>query len=109
MGVLDLLKKANWTKLALSIATFMPQIIDQVQRLRGGAPGPEKADAAVEMVRTILRGAETVAGRDLLQDAEVIAATRALIAANVHLKNVIARKTIEALQTSPGAPEQPVF
>jgi hypothetical protein len=97
MGVLDLLKGMNWTRLALGIATVVPQVIDRVQRLRGAAPGPQKADEAVELVATLLQGSEMVAGKNLLDDDEVIAATRALIAANVHLKNVLARKTLEAI------------
>jgi hypothetical protein len=102
MGVLDLLKGMNWTRLALSIATVAPQVIDRIQRLRGTDPGPAKADAAVDMIAVMVQGAETVAGKDLLKDEEVLAATRALIAANVHLKNVIARKTADAI--TQGAP-----
>lgn len=52
----------------------------------------DKQNSVIDIVKAALAGAEAIAGADLLDDAEVEAATRAVVDATVHLHNVVARK-----------------
>jgi hypothetical protein len=65
--------------------------IESVERFVRGK-GPEKEDAAVTMVDTILRTVEAGTNKDLLNDAAVNAATRDVIKAVVSLQNVVKTK-----------------
>lgn len=75
-------------QLALKVVSYIPGVIDSVERTIA-AKGAEKQAAAVEMIGEILEATEGVAGRDLLDNAEVEAAAKAVIDAVVHLANIV--------------------
>ena len=69
--------------------------IESVERFVKGK-GPEKENAAVVMVDSILKTVEAGANKDILNDALVNDATRNVIKAVVSLQNVIKDKTAAA-------------
>lgn len=64
-------------------------IARSIPQLRGKA----KQDAVVEIVKQSLATAESFAGRELVDDAEIEAATRGVVDAVVALNNIIAKKS----------------
>ena len=66
--------------------------IERIATAFPGMRGKAKQDAVVEIVKASLQASESVAGRDLANDADVEAATRGVIDAVVALQNIVARK-----------------
>jgi hypothetical protein len=62
----------------------------------GGMKGREKQDAVVKMALAALGVTNTVAGRELAQDADVEKATRGVIDAVVALNTILAKKAAAA-------------
>lgn len=81
----------GWISVGFRILPFILAAIPAVEKFVKGK-GKEKQDAAIEMVATMLTAVEGAAGKDLLDDADVEAATRAAIDAIVALQNIIAKK-----------------
>jgi hypothetical protein len=67
-------------------------------------PGPQKQDAALELVAELLPLVEASVGRELLDDADVQAAVRAAIDAVVRLNNVI---TATCVRPRADVPKEP--
>ena len=82
MGVLDI---------GIRLFPLIMTSVESVERLIKGK-GPEKEDAAVEMVDSILKTVEAGTNKDLLNDDAVNAATRDVIKAGVSLQNVVKTK-----------------
>lgn len=82
--------KVNWTQLGLMVAQLVPLFVGKVQKIKKDAPGPEKQQDVIDLIKLAVQGTELVAGQDLIDDNEVQKAVRAVIDAEVHLKNVIA-------------------
>jgi hypothetical protein len=88
----------NWAaifKTGLSIASVVVPQINVIEQLAKSVPslrGKAKEDAVVTLSEEILSTAEQAAGKDLLNDAGVQAATRSFIQSYVALQNVVARK-----------------
>lgn len=66
--------------------------VEAIVKALPGTKGQQKQDMLVELVKHSLVTAEGLTERDLLDDAEVEAATRAVIDAVVHLDNVVKAK-----------------
>ena len=75
------------------IVSAVTQVERLVVRLRSPAKGREKQDAAVDLVRVLLETPESIAERDLLDNAEVDTAARAVIDAVVALQNIVRTAT----------------
>lgn len=54
--------------------------------------GKEKQDAVIDLVKHALEASESMSGKDLLNDPEAEAATRAVIDAVVNLHHVVAKQ-----------------
>jgi hypothetical protein len=80
----------KWLSFVIKVAPLVMAAVHAVERVVIGAKGKDKQEAAVEIVRTLIASTETIAGRDLLNDAAVEAALRAAIDAVVALENAIA-------------------
>ncbi len=87
------LKKIGSIGLAVAAATI-PGVaaIEQIAQAIPGLKGPAKQQAVIDLVKNALVAAEGETDRDLLNDADVEAATRAVIDAVVALDNVIKAK-----------------
>lgn len=66
--------------------------VEQVAKAIPGLKGKQKQDAVFALVQSSLVAAEGISGKDLLDDADVAAATRGVIDATVALQNIIAAK-----------------
>jgi hypothetical protein len=66
--------------------------VEQIAKTIPGMKGQQKQDAVVALVKSSLEAAEGISGKDLLNDADVLQATRAVIDATVALQNIIAAK-----------------
>ena len=74
--------------------------VESIAKTLPGLKGSAKQDAAIELVKDSLAAAETITGRDLLNDAEVEAATRDVVDAVVRLHNIVeAAKAAKAAKT----------
>ncbi len=82
----------GWVTIGLKLAPLIIGCVQAIERLVKGAHGKDKQDAAVDMIGTVLAATEGLAGKDLLEDAAVQAATRKVIDAVVALQNVIATR-----------------
>lgn len=82
-------------RIGLAIAGAIVPGVGQIEAIIKALPGlkgPQKQDALVQLVKHSLETAEGLTDKDLLDDAEVEAATRAVIDAVVHLDNVVELK-----------------
>lgn len=84
---------AKWLAFGLKLIPYIIAAVAAVEKFVKGK-GPEKQDAAVAAIAAALAAAEDVAGKDLLDDAEVEAAIRAAADAIVHVQNVIAARKV---------------
>jgi len=82
----------GWLVIAARIVPLVWTAVQAVERLVKGK-GQEKQDAAVDLVGDLLATVEGAAGKDLLNDAAVVAAVRRLIDAVVAVQNVIATRS----------------
>lgn len=91
--------KINWTRVAHIGATIVGaivpgvQVVEQLATQFGSLKGVEKQEAVVELVRQALAVAEGLHGGALANNADVEAATRAVIDAVVALHQVVAHAT----------------
>ena len=82
----------GWLSLGMKLFPFIVEAVSWVEKFIT-AKGRRKQDAAVYMVKATLGLVEQGAGRDLLNDDEVEAATRKVIDAVVALQNIVAKKS----------------
>jgi hypothetical protein len=75
----------------LKIVPFVVEAVQWVERFVR-RKGPEKQDAALQMILSMLSVAEHAKEVDLLDDEEVEAATRKVIDAIVALENLLKKK-----------------
>lgn len=80
----------KWILFANKLVPLIWQAVELVERLSKGK-GRQKQDEAVTLVGVFLELTEGIVGRDLMNDAEIQAATREAIDAIVKLQNVITR------------------
>ncbi len=83
---------------------FVPGLtsaINIVQENLGGLKGPDKKAAAIAIATTVVETAEGAAGKDLLNDPAVVAATSAFVDAYVALQNALAAAKAIKSQTPP--------
>lgn len=87
----------NLGKLTLGIVSAIVPAVGQVEQGIEGvvkAKGSQaKQDAALVLVQASVAATEAISNKDLLDDGEVMSASRAVIDAVVHLQNVEAKKT----------------
>lgn len=76
--------------LALGVMQLAPPLINAIQKARGNDPGPVKQAAVMGGLGSLLHGTEVVAGQDLFDDPEALAATQEFINASVLYKNRMA-------------------
>jgi len=87
-----------WRQIAhvgLTVVGAVVPGVSAIERIAAAFPGMRgkaKQDAVVEIVKASLQASESVAGRELANDADVEAATRGVIDAVVALQNIVARK-----------------
>jgi hypothetical protein len=87
----------NWKQVLHVGATIAGSVVpgvamvEQIATALGGLKGRQKQDAVVALVNNTLLAVEGVSAKDLANDADVEAATRAVIDAVVALQTVIAR------------------
>ena len=81
-----------WVLIGLKLAPLIIGAVHAVERLLTSKHGKDKQDAAVDMIDAMLAAIEGSAGRDLLDDAAVQVAVRAVIDATVKLQNIIASR-----------------
>ena len=86
----------KWLSIAMRIFPFIIGAVHGVEAMRGALSGQAKQDAAIDMVKAMVQAADAGVGRDLVNDDDVVRATRAVIDAYVALQNVIARKAAAA-------------
>lgn len=79
-----------WVNIGVKIAGLVIGGIQAIEHLITGIKGKDKQDAVVQFTQDALAMIEGAAGKDVLDDAEVIEAERDFINAYVHLQNVIA-------------------
>jgi hypothetical protein len=96
----------NW--LDPKIFSVVPIIFSAVTKVRQALPdlkGPDQQAAAMLIVEAVLSTSETLAGRDLINDADVKQAVRGVMDAVVALHNIIAAKqsTIPASSSTSGS------
>lgn len=77
---------------ALQIIAFAVPAVEAAQRFKTSSDNQEKRAAVLDLVRAELEAAELVAGRDLANDRDVIAAAGTVNDAVVALHKVLARK-----------------
>jgi len=87
------LKGLGKTGLAIAGA-LIPGVaaIEAVAEALPGLSGKQKQDAVVELVKSALLASEGVSEKDLLDDAEVEKAARAVVDATVALMNIVEKK-----------------
>lgn len=78
----------KWASLAFRFLPLVIQAVGSVERLVKGK-GPEKQDAAMDVLRTIVETTESGTNRDVFNDAKVEAAGRNLIDAVVAFNNAV--------------------
>lgn len=83
----------KWSTRSLSVIPIILEAITVVELVKVGT-GQQKQDACVRLIKLILTASETAVDKDLLDDAEVEAATRKVIDAIVALQNLIAARTL---------------
>lgn len=81
----------GWIALGMKLFPYIVEAVQWVERFVT-TKGKRKQDAAVYLVRSLLGVVEQGKGRDLLDDDEVEASTRAVIDAVVSLNNLLAKK-----------------
>lgn len=98
------LKAIGKTLLAIVAATYpaVALVEEGVIDLLQAKTGKEKQDAALKLIMSSVTLTEGVVGKDLLNDAEVQAATRSVIDAVVALQNVLAKKRAASSPTEAG-------
>jgi hypothetical protein len=83
-------------KLALGIVSAVVPAVGQVEgailALKGAHTGEEKQAAVLELVKGAVSATEQISDKDLLNDPEVEAATKAVIDTVVALQNILAKK-----------------
>ncbi len=92
------------------VASLVPVIFAAVMQVEAevntlkqpGLTGPQKKAAALDIVKTSLGATEGVAGRDLVDDADVLQAAGGVIDAVVALHNIATKKS-DAAPTPAGA------
>lgn len=84
----------NWLGLGLRILPYVGTVVSVVERFVKGK-GKEKQDAALDMLETVLETVEGVAAKDLINDAVVNQAARAVVDAVVAFQNIAAKRAEE--------------
>jgi len=76
------------------VGTIVPAVghVESIAASFKKMSGEEKQQSVLDIVKTALAGAEGITGKDLLDDPDVEAATRAVVDATVHLHNLVAKK-----------------
>lgn len=76
------------------LGTIVPGVaaVEQIARGLPTLRGKAKQDAVVELVKAAVTASEQAAGRELLDDPDVEAATRGVVDAVVALNNILAKK-----------------
>lgn len=92
--------KDLWLGIASAVVPGVGIVESAVQVLKSGQKGAEKQQAVIDLIKGGLMAAEDVTDKDLLDDVEVEAATRAVIDSVVHLQNVI--RAAKAARTPAG-------
>lgn len=82
-----------WTALAFKLPAIISGAVAIVNHVRK-ASGAEKERAVLDSIPSALALTEFAANKDLVNDAEVLAAAKAFIAAEVALRNIITKKTL---------------
>lgn len=77
-----------WTQVKLRILPYILSAVNSVERF----VSDKKEDSAVQMVKDTLAAAEAGADKDLLNDAAVEDAARAVVKAVVAFQNIVAAK-----------------
>jgi hypothetical protein len=85
----------------LKVAQVIMGVVHVVEKIKGAKSGPEKLQAALDSTPDMIQAVEAGVGKDILNDASVLAAEAAFISAYVSLQNAI-RKAKDAKGT--GAP-----
>jgi hypothetical protein len=75
--------------LAMKILPHIGTAVSAVQILKGDAPGPEKKEAALELVKIGVQQSEDAFEHDLLDDAEVSAAAGEMIDVAVKFAKIV--------------------
>lgn len=94
----------QWVLLGMKFAPAIIGAINAIEKIvrifkpKDGAPktGEEKKAAALEFIASFIESAEGVAGRDLMNDAEVVDAVSKAIDAFVAVQNIVAKKAAAA-------------
>jgi len=89
--------KKQWLETGLHIAAaFVPGVaqIEALARVIPSLSGKVKQDAVVELVKQSLQTTEGISNKDLLNDAEVEKAARAVIDAVVAFQNIVVSRTV---------------
>ncbi|MCR4342144.1 MAG: hypothetical protein NUW01_19885 [Gemmatimonadaceae bacterium] len=81
-----------WLPIALRLIPLIFGAVNAVEHFLSNRHGPDKQNAAVDMVSAFLIATEGAVGRDLLNDNDVRIATKEVIDAVVALQNVIASR-----------------
>lgn len=85
-------KVGKWTAVGVSFLPYIMQAVSVVEMV-SSAKGADKKAQALELVKFFAATSEDIAGKDLVNDAEVITAAGSLIDAIVALQNIVAKKT----------------
>lgn len=83
----------KWSSVGLNFVPYIGQamtIVEMISTLNG----PAKRKQAVDLTRLLIPFGEGIAGRDILNDAEVVKAVEAFMDAHVALQNIIAKKSV---------------
>jgi len=87
----------KWLNIGISIASMFFSKVREIESLAKVLPtlkGADKQNAVMTLVKDSLETVELAAGKDLLNDAEVDKAARAVIDAYVAFQNVVAKKAV---------------
>lgn len=83
----------KWSSVGVSFMPYIGQamaIVEMLSSLKGQA----KRKQAVDLTKLLVTSSEQFAGRDLVNDAEVVKAVEAVMDAQVALQNLIAKKSV---------------
>lgn len=80
------------TRVLTAVVTNIPVVEAATSVFKSGS-GAQKKQAVLDIARAELAAAELVAGHDLANDADVVAALSALIDAGAQWHNLLAQKT----------------
>lgn len=82
----------KWSGVGLNFIPYIGQamtLVEMISSLKGSA----KRKQAVDTVKLLVATTEGIAGKDLVNDAEVVKAMEALMDAQVAFQNIVAKKS----------------